>query len=145
MIKRLLFSSNTHDSVTSAALLVLRLAFAGILIPHGWGKLTNFEATVLKFESMGIENSLAAGLVVFAEVFCAAGVITGLLYRLALIPLIINMSVAFFFAHGGKLVGEGNGELAFLYLVVFVILMLTGPGKYALDDFIGRKLRSTTH
>jgi putative oxidoreductase len=95
----------------------------------------------MNFKSMGIDNPLAAGLVVFAEVFCAAGVITGLLYRLALIPLIINMAVAFFLVHKGKLVGEGNGELAFLYLVVFVILMLTGPGKYALDKFIVRKFK----
>ena len=141
MIKGLLFPPNTHDQLTSASLLILRLAFAGMLIPHGWGKLTHFEATVSTFESMGVGNSLAVALVVFAEVFCAIGVVTGLLFRLALIPLIINMAVAFFVVHGCKLVGEGNGELAFLYLVVFSILMLTGPGKYALDNFIARKRR----
>jgi len=67
------------------------------------------------------------------------GIVTGLLYRLALIPVIINMSVAFFMAHGARLVGEHNGELAFLYLVVFVVLIFAGPGKYAIDGFFAKK------
>ena len=137
MIQKILFPKNTHNTATSLALLVLRIAFAGMLITHGWGKLTNFEATVQNFSAMG--GFIAAVLVVFAEVFCAFGIIAGLLYRLALIPAIITMSVAFFVAHGGKLVGEGNGELSFLYLMAFIVLMLTGSGKYALDNFFAKK------
>lgn len=137
MIKNFLFPSNTHNTITSLAILFLRIAFAGMLIVHGWGKLTNFEATAQGFAEMG--GAPVAGLVVFAEVFCALGVVVGLLYRLALIPMIINMSVAFFMAHGAKLTGEGNGELAFLYLVAFVVLILTGPGKYAIDNFFSNK------
>lgn len=137
MIKNLLFPKNTHSDLTSFAILLLRVAFAGMLMTHGWGKLTNFEATAQGFAEMG--GAPAAVLVIFAEFFCALGVVTGLLYRLALIPMIINMSVAFFVAHGAKLVGEHNGEPAFLYLVVFVVLLLTGPGKYALDSFFSTR------
>ncbi len=137
MIKNFLFPKNTHNNLTSIALLVLRIAFAGMLMTHGWAKLTNFEAIAQNFAAMG--GSIAAVLVVFAEFFCAAGVIVGLLYRLALIPMIINMSVAFFVAHGARLTGEQNGELAFLYLIVFVVLIITGPGKYALDRFLSKE------
>ncbi len=137
MIKKFLFPANKYNTITSVALLILRIAFAGMLITHGWGKLTNFEATAQGFSEMG--GAPAAALVVFAEFFCALGVVVGLLYRLALIPMIINMSVAFFVAHQAKLVGEGNGEMAFLYLVVFVVLILTGPGKYALDNFFSSR------
>ena len=133
MIRKLLFPGNTHNTVTSVAILILRLAFAGMLMTHGWGKLSNFEATAQGFEAMG--GVIAVYLVVFAEFFCAMGVIVGLLYRLALIPMIINMSVAFFIAHGARLTGEQNGESAFLYLAVFVALILTGPGKYAIDNY----------
>jgi putative oxidoreductase len=77
--------------------------------------------------------------VVFSELFCALGVVVGLLYRLALIPMIINMSVAFFVAHGAQLTGEHNGELAFLYLMAFIVLLLTGPGKFALDNLFSAK------
>ena len=139
MIQKILFPKNTHNTPVSIVLLVLRIAFAGMLLTHGWGKLTNFEATVHNFSGMGIGGCLAAGLAVFAELFCALGIIAGLLYRLALIPVIITMFVAFFVAHGGKLVGAGNGELAFLYLVVFIVLLLTGSGKYALDNFFAKK------
>lgn len=137
MIKNFLFPNNTHNSITSFAILFLRIAFAGMLIVHGWAKLSNFEATVQSFTEMG--GAPVLGLVIFAEVFCALGVVVGLLYRLALIPMIINMFVAFFVAHGGRLTGEGNGELAFLYLVVFIVLVLTGPGKYAIDNFFNNK------
>ena len=138
MIQKFLFPKNTHDTATSIALLVLRIAFAGMmLLIHGWSKLTNFEATVQYFSTMG--GCIAAGLVVFAEVFCALGVVVGLLYRLALIPMIITMLVAFFVANGGRLFGESSGELALLYLVIFIALMLTGSGKYALDNFFCKK------
>ena len=133
MVKEFLFPKNTYGTLVSAVLLVLRIAFAGMLITHGWQKLTHFEATTQQFASMG--GASVAALVVFAEFFCALGVVVGLLYRLALIPVIITMFVAFFIAHGARLTGEGNGELSFLYLVVFVALMATGSGKYALDNY----------
>ncbi|MDR2937914.1 MAG: DoxX family protein [Prevotellaceae bacterium] len=138
MIKAFLFPKNTHSAAASLALLLLRVAFGGALLVHGWSKLANFEATTQQLAAMG--GAGAAVLVVFAEVFCAAGLILGLLYRLALIPLVINMFVAFFIAHGGRLVGENNGEMAFLYLAVFVALMIAGSGKYAVDSLLfGKK------
>ncbi len=137
MVRDFLFPKNTHNAATSFALLILRIVFAGMLITHGWGKLSNFEATAQGFAEMG--GAIAAGLSVFAEFFCALGVVVGLLYRLVLIPMIINMSVAFFAAHGAKLVGENNGEMAFLYLIVFIALIITGPGKYALDQLFSKK------
>ena len=137
MIRKILFPSNRYGMLISALLLALRVAFAGMLMTHGWAKLTNFAATAEGFAAMG--GAPAAVLVIFAEFFCAMGIITGLLYRLALIPVIINMSVAFFAAHGARLVGEHNGELAFLYLVVFIVLILAGPGKYAIDSLFAKK------
>jgi len=136
MIKKFLFPENTYGTGVSIVLLVLRIAFAGLLVMHGWQKLTHFEATAQQFASMGMGGTVAAALSVFAEFFCALGVVVGLLYRLALIPMIINMSVAFFIADGARLTGEHSGELAFLYLVVFVALIITGSGKYALDNFL---------
>ncbi|MCL2097621.1 MAG: DoxX family protein [Bacteroidales bacterium] len=139
MIQKFLFPKNTHNTPISIILLILRIAFAGMLLTHGWFKLTHFEATVNSFSAMGMGGSIAAGLAVFAEFFCALGIIVGLLYRLALIPVIITMSVAFFAVKGGRLIGADNGELAFLYLIVFVVLLLAGSGKYALDNFFTKK------
>ncbi len=137
MITKILFPKNTYDVRTSVALLLMRVVFAGMLVTHGWDKLIHFETTVAAFAEMG--GKATAILVVFAEFFCALGVVVGLLYRLALIPMIINMAVAFFIAHGAKLTGEHNGELAFLYLVAFIVLAITGPGKLALDNLFTKK------
>ncbi len=142
MIKKILFPENRYNTTISILLLILRIAFAGMLAIHGWDKLIHFETTVQHFADMG--GTAAATLVVFAEFFCALGVIVGLLYRLALIPVVVNMFVAFFIAHGARLTGEHNGEMAFLYLVVFVVLAIAGPGKYALDNLIFNRKKSGT-
>jgi putative oxidoreductase len=141
MIKEFLFPKNTHNTSTSIALLIMRIVFAGMLVTHGWGKLTNFDATVQMFTSMGMGSaSVMVSLVIFAEFFCAWGVVVGLLYRLALIPMVINMLVAFAMVHKFALSGPNSGELAFLYLAAFIVLFITGPGKYALCNlFLNRK------
>ena len=45
------------------------------------------------------------------------------------------MFIAFFYAHGGSI---ADGELAFIYLGVFLLLLLTGPGRYSADYLIYR-------
>ncbi len=137
MIQKFLFPKNTYNTSASIALLILRVAFAAAFMTHGWVKLTHFDATVQNFAPMG--GAVTAVLVTFAEFFCSIGVMTGFLYRLALIPMIIDMTVAFLLAHGARLTGENNGEMAFLYLIGFIALMIMGTGKYAVDQFLVKK------
>jgi putative oxidoreductase len=84
---------------------------------------------------------MSLNLVVFAEVLCALLLVVGLAARFALVPLVVTMAVAFFIIHGGALTGEGNGEMAFVYLAGFVALLIAGPGRYSLDHYIIRALR----
>jgi len=79
-----------------------------------------------------------------AEVSCAmkqAGpprlLVVGTFTRLAALGGAVTMAVAFFLVHGGKLSGQNSGEMAFLYLVGFVAIFLTGPGCFALDTKLG--------
>lgn len=117
-------------------LLVLRLGLGlSLLWLHGWGKLTGFTTMAPGFaDPWGIGSGTTLGLVVFAEFFCAALVVLGLFTRFAALVSMIGMAGAFWYGHGARLTGEGNGELAFLYLVGFFVLLLTGPGRYALDN-----------
>lgn len=57
--------------------------------------------------------------------------------RLATIPLIIAMSVALFFSHHGDIFGKG--EHPALYLLGFIVLLISGPGKFSLDKLIENK------
>jgi putative oxidoreductase len=124
-----------------AALLILRLWHGGaLLVLHGWGKLVNFSSMAPNFgDPIGIGKTPSLALAVFAEVVCAALLVAGLFTRVAALVAAINLGVAFWFAHGGKLSGAGNGELAFLFLGVYVALFVAGGGKFSLDAKVGAK------
>ena len=68
----------------------------------------------------------------------AGGVIIGFLYRLAMIPMIFTMIVAFFVVHANDVFAVK--ELAFIYLVVFILMYIAGPGKFSIDHIIGNEL-----
>ena len=74
--------------------------------------------------------------VIFAEFFCGVFILLGLFTRLACIPLIISMSVALFYAHKGDFFGDG--EKATLFLLGYLALLFTGPGKVSMDKLIGK-------
>jgi hypothetical protein len=54
--------------------------------------------------------------------------------RLAVIPLIITMLLAGFIVHAPD--PYVKKELAFLYLLPFIFLFLSGAGRYSLDGMI---------
>ena len=48
------------------------------------------------------------------------------------------MGMAFFVIHGND--PFAAKELAFIYLVVFVLMYITGPGKFSIDHVISSAL-----
>jgi putative oxidoreductase len=65
---------------------------------------------------------------------CGVLVAAGLFTRLALIPLIVTMAVAVFIIHADD--PFGDKEHALLFLVPYVALLFTGPGKWSLDALV---------
>lgn len=124
-------------------LLVLRVGLGlSMLLLHGWPKVQGLGEKAASFpDPLGVGPAMSLNLVVFAETLCALLLVVGLAARFALIPLVITMAVAFFVIHGGALSGEGNGEMAFLYLAGFVALLIAGPGRYSFDHYILRAFR----
>ena len=124
-------------------LLVLRVWLGlSMLLLHGWSKVEKYEGMSQGFpDPLGVGPAMSLNLVIFAEVLCAFLLVVGLAARLAAVPLVITMAVAFFAVHGGALVGEGNGEMAFVYLAGFVALLIAGPGKFSFDHLILRAFR----
>lgn len=132
-----LFSSKYSDNTLSFGLFILRLTMGGLLIHHGYDKLTHFSSYSKQFvDPFHIGNSATLGLVVFAEFFCAVLVVLGLLTRFASIPPFIGMVAAVWYGHNGEIFGEG--EHAALFAGGFLALIFTGPGKYSLDRVIGK-------
>ncbi len=66
--------------------------------------------------------------------------ILGLLTRLALIPMVFTMCIAFFVIHSGD--PFSAKESAFTFLLTFMILWISGAGKYSLDYIIRNKIRT---
>ncbi len=123
------------------ALLVARLWFGlTMLFNHGFEKLAHFSDLAGTFPDplrLGSEASLT--LVILAEVVGALLLTVGLLTRLAAAMLVIDMFVAFLMVHKSELSGQGNGELAFLYLAGYVILVIAGGGLFSLDTLVFKK------
>jgi putative oxidoreductase len=140
MIKSI-FTPAKNSASANIALLVLRLWIGlEMLLVHGIGKLADFKATAPNFpDPLGIGHMASLALTVFAEVFASALIILGLFTRLGALLLIIEMAVAFLCVHKRMLIGEHNGELAFLYLLAYVVLFLAGPGRISADKaFFGK-------
>ena len=136
-LKTFLFPSYEDEGpVYSTVLLVARIFFGLLFLTHGYDKLMAHASLAdLYADPLGIGSLLSFWLTVFAEVVCSFALIFGLLERIVLIPMIITMCVAFFVVHGGD--AFAVKELSFIYLIVFIGLYLTGPGKYSFDATIG--------
>ena len=143
-MKKLLFvtSDKVEAATTTWGLLWLRVTIGlTMALAHGWGKLVNFGEIAGKFaDPIGLGPELSLGLAVFAEFFCAFGVVFGLLTRAATIPLIITMLVAAFVVHADD--PFQKQEFALLYFFPLVMLLITGPGRMSLDRIIGDKLKA---
>jgi len=75
--------------------------------------------------------ALSLGLAVFAEVICSILILIGFKTRLATLPLIITMLVAVLVVHFSD--PFAIMEKALLYLLLYIILLFGGSGKYSVD------------
>jgi len=127
---------NLKNISLDVGLLILRLCFAGtMLVAHGLPKLMNFTTHSEKFPGLfGLPPFVAMSLATFAEFFCSALLVAGLLTRLATVPLIITMGVAFFIVHGAD--PFQAKELSFLYGLSFLTIFFVGPGRISMDRLL---------
>jgi putative oxidoreductase len=127
----------THPLSSDLGLLILRF-MCGLMLLHGWSKFINYSEEIKDFpDPFHVGITLSYSFTVFAELFCSLFILLGLFTRIALIPLIILMIVIVFIIHSGQSLIDR--EHAILYLLAYLSLFLTGPGKYSVDYFIKKK------
>lgn len=128
-----------RDRALSAGLLVLRLGMGLAIAYHGYQKVFGgiMPQMIEGVGKMGFPApTLFAWLAALSEFAGGILIALGLGTRIASFFVAFTMGVAFFVAHGSD--PFQVKELAFLFGIVAIGLMLTGGGCYALESFCCR-------
>lgn len=139
MFYNFLFPQYLRGSGVSLLLLIVRVFFGILFFTHGLEKLMNFNELSMTYPSvLGFGSYTTLMVTIFCEFCCSLFLIAGLLERVMTIPMILAMGVAFFDVHDAMM---PEGELALIYLIIFIILFFTGPGKFSVDYLIDTRIR----
>jgi len=129
--------------------LALRIPAAIIFISHGAQKLFawfggfGLEGTGQWMASIGLEPgylmALMAGSV---EFFGGIALLIGLIVRPAALMLSVTMLVAIYSVHlaNGLFMSANGYEFALALLAISVALVVSGAGKFSLDNLLNKKL-----
>ena len=112
--------------------MLLRIGFSAAILTHGYGKSMKVLAGDFSFGNpIGIGPTASLILCAIAEFIAPIFLIVGWKTRWFSLIAVINMLVAFIIAHDGD--PFSKKEKSFLFLIAFVVLYFTGPGKYSID------------
>ncbi|MBZ5856117.1 DoxX family protein [Flavihumibacter profundi] len=139
-----LFNVNHNTAISDIAVLLLRILIAALMLSHGIPKFASLLSGNVQFPALfGLDATSSLSIAVFSEVFCSLLILIGFGTRLAVIPLIITMLVAVFYIHAAD--PFAIKELAVLYLVAYIILLLKGSGKYSIDNLLTQRLQKPAY
>ncbi len=134
---------NLATYLQSPLLLVLRLYWGWSFMTTGWGKLTHLEKTASFFAELGLPapklNAIMAG---GTECVGGALLLVGLFARVASVPLVFCMLVAYYAADREALFAivsdtdKFTGATPFLFLLVSLLVLAFGPGNLSLDHLL---------
>jgi putative oxidoreductase len=135
------------NSLRAPLLLFLRIYFFLQLFFTGIGKLSNIGKISEYFTSLGIPlPSLNAYLAGATETFCSLFLIFGIASRLAAIPVVFTMIVAYLTADREAVASMLSDSDKFVkadpfpFLLVAAIVLAFGPGHLSVDAVFKRKL-----
>ena len=141
-------TTTTNDFAITVARLVLGLVFFlhGAQLALGWFGGYTFPGTMHMFEQgMGIPAPLAA-LAILAQFLGGIGLLLGLLSRIAVLGIAVDMLVAVFMFHvhigffmnwSGQLHGEGY-EYHLLALALCFVIFIKGSGAASIDGLLSK-------
>ena len=137
-----LTSSNQHG-LNDIGLLILRVSI-GLLMAfaHGLGKIEKLMGPgPIQFpDPIGLGPKLSLILAGGAEFFLSFFLVLGLFTRLVSIPLAFTMIVAVFIFHADD--PFSKMEYGILFLIPYVTLIFSGAGRFSIDHWINKVLKS---
>ena len=109
------------------------------MLTHGLPKLEHLlgDETIQFASVLGLNETMSLAMAVFAEVVCSILILIGLGTRLAVIPLIVTMLIAIMHIHGAD--PFSVKEMAVHFLLMYIVLLIMGSGKYSADTLIFRR------
>lgn len=130
----------------STLLLVLRLIYGSQFVMTGYGKLQHLEKVTVFFADLGIPApGFSAGLVGTTELVGGMLLVIGFGTRLAAVPLIFSMGVAYLTAHRDaafRSLEAFTEQAPYPFLLASLILLAFGAGWVSVDALImGRGAR----
>lgn len=131
--------SHIESSVNDLALLAFRVAVsAQLIVVHGLKKLgigvTQAENVPNPLHLPQAINQIFA---TSANVIFPLFIIFGVLTRLATLPILAVTLTGYFIVHGNDPLPER--DVPFMYSIVFLLILILGPGKYSIDNILHRK------
>jgi putative oxidoreductase len=127
-------------------LLTIRLYWGLQFVQTGWGKLSHLGRTAEFFANLHLPlPQLNAALAGGTELFGGALLAVGLGARVASLPLIFTMFVAYATAEHEALAAifrdpdKFTGATPFLFLYAALLVLAFGPGCWSLDHWLGRR------
>jgi putative oxidoreductase len=121
-------------------LLFRLLAGFALLRVHGWEKIANYQQEVRSIpDPFGLGGEVNVAIAIFSDVFCALLVMGGLFTRLASLSILGTTLVGLLFVH---LDDPWHGkDVPMVYSIMFLVILLLGPGGYSLDGALSKALR----
>ena len=134
------------ERVRDGVILVARCLLILVFIVFGWSKLTGYDAAVTYMAQTGAPvPSVAAIVAIVIEVFGALAVAIGVWTRpLALLLVVYSLATALIGHRFWSMDGVARyGNAINFYKNVsmmggFLLLYITGPGRYSVDAVLGR-------
>lgn len=139
------------NALQSAFLLFVRLYWGWQFVVDGWGKLHNLPKVIEYFGSLGLPAPGPTALFVsILELVGGVLLALGLGSRLIALLLTVNMTMAYIAGDREALLSifsdpdKFSAAAPFTYLMASLIVLIFGPGRYALDYLVERSWHRST-
>lgn len=130
----------TRKMSRGIGLLTLRIGAGLLMMTHGWGKVQKIVEGDWKFgDPIGLGPHLSLIATAGAEFVLAGMVVIGLATRLSAAPIVFTMMVAAFVVHAND--GWARQEFPILFALMFLVITLTGPGRFSADHVLWPKIK----